>query len=54
MAPFWANLTAIPFPIPLLRQNIFRIMAQKPHSSITQFIKEKQERPDISEDLRVS
>lgn len=37
-----------------LRQNIFRIMAQKPHLSITRFIQDKQEIPDISEDLLAS
>lgn len=37
-----------------LRQNIFRIMAQKPHLDITRFIQDKQEEPDCSEDLQAS
>ena len=37
-----------------LRQNIFRIMLKKPNLSITRFIMDKQEQPDISEDLQVS
>lgn len=37
-----------------LRQNIFRIMAQKPDLSITRFIREKQEKPDISNDFKAS
>jgi hypothetical protein len=37
-----------------LRRSIFRIMAKKPDLSITRFIIEKQERPDISEDSQVS
>jgi hypothetical protein len=37
-----------------LRQNIFRIMAKRPNLCITRFIIEKQEKPDISEDLQAS
>ena len=37
-----------------LRQNIFRIMVKNPHLSITRFIIDKQEKPDISEDLKAS
>lgn len=37
-----------------LRQNIFRIMAKKPNLNITRFISNKQEKPDIYEDLQVS
>ena len=37
-----------------LRQNIFRIMAQKPHLNITRFIQGKQEEPDVSVDLQAS
>lgn len=37
-----------------LRQNIFCIMAKKPNLSITRFILDKQEKPDISEDLQAS
>ena len=37
-----------------LRQNIFRIMAKKPNLSITRFILDRQEKPDISEDLQAS
>ena len=37
-----------------LRQNIFHIMAKKPDLSITRFILEKQERPDITKDLQAS
>lgn len=37
-----------------LRQNIFSIMAKKPSLSITQFILEKQEKSDNSEDLKTS
>ncbi len=37
-----------------LRKNIFRIMAKKPDLNITQFIQEKQENLDITEDLQAS
>jgi len=37
-----------------LRQNIFRIMAKRPDLSITRFILEKQEKPDITKDLQAS
>lgn len=37
-----------------LRQNIFRIMAKKPDLSITRFIQDKQEKPEITNDLQAS
>lgn len=37
-----------------LRQNIFHIMAKTPNLSITRFILDKQEKPDIVEDLQAS